>query len=478
MRHQNLLRLVKAGLGGWLIFTSFAPLNWPVPLALIGAALGIHSIQNSAERWTALTASVFSLSFFLPLLAWLSVVGTDAWIAVGLICSAWWVLAFTLSQNRSAFWLALAITAAELARDRIPWGGFGWGQAGILWVNSGYSKGILSLIGQVGATLFFWWLAATLSHWRIRRTLISVALASLVGGISLSVAAASSQPDSTELVLIQGGVDHVGLGTLGNRRAVLERHIKYTKMHLSDLETADLVVWPENASDVDPNTDQVAQRDLESLSKQISSPLWLGAVINRSDTKVANVLLRYQSGKSEEVYAKQRLVPFGEFLPLREFLSAYTDRTSLMPRDFEPGIASYDEVVNNSRIGNLICFEVADDNLAWDRSAPLDGLVVQTNNATYDASAQSEQQTLYARTRAIEMSIPVFVVSTNGQSSVINNRGEVEGSILQGETGLLKGYATTNSDWTLAARLHDSQVMAILTVGIFQLLTSRRRVRS
>lgn len=82
--------------------------------------------------------------------------------------------------------------------------------------------------------------------------------------------------------------------------------------------------------------------------------------------------------------------------------------------------------VGPARIGDVICFEVAYDEIVRD-TVNQGGrvLVVQTNNATYARSGQPEQQLAMSRLRAVEHGRAVLIAATSGISAVIAPDGSV-----------------------------------------------------
>ena len=474
-------RLALAVTAGALLAAAHST-NWQLaPLAVV-AVIAFAAAVGPNRRWNKAAGLLGGFAYFALLFPWMGIVGTDAWLALAGICAAWWGFAFSLVDSAHLWRLPTLITAAELLRDRLPWGGFGWGQLGALAIDLGPVSGWLPIVGQVALTWLLWALGPAVLI-AIRRTRLrgrtAVALAAFLAvGAASNALTGSTGDDGAAIAIVQAGVDHTGLGTLGDRRAVLERHVSLTRDHLTDLNGVDLVVWPENSSDVDPNSDSVAADWLTALDEDLTPPLLVGAVVERSASTVGNVSLLYDGNGPEEVYAKQRLVPFGEFMPLRDLITAYTERAALMPRDFEPGDRPGEVVAAGARIGVLICFEVADDNLAWDREQPVSALVVQTNNATYDGTEQSAQQLRYARVRAAELRVPVLVASTNGVSAVIAPDGSVSDSVAQGDTGVLTASVPRSTQATTAAWLHDVLVLAILLAAVLLTASQLRRRRS
>jgi apolipoprotein N-acyltransferase len=308
------------------------------------------------------------------------------------------------------------------------------------------------------------------------------ALAVLVAVIPLSVMEIERHTNQqVSIALVQGGVVHTGLGTFGPPRAVLNKHAEMTLQNQSRLGDVDLVVWPESSSDYDPLKDPASKSIITDVVKTLDKPLLLGANLELEDGRVSNSSLLWSEYGVEEVYQKQRLVPFGEFLPFRDTLVRYTDRALLMPRDFAAGGSPGSITVKNVVIDIAICFEVADDSIILNNAADAGAVIVHTNNATYQHLGQSEQQLLSAKMRALETQRPVLSVSTSGVSAVVAPNGDVEQLLTQEETGLLITKVISTSGSTFAMRVHNLAVIAIFTLGLMvvvEVLYRRRRVKS
>jgi len=132
------------------------------------------------------------------------------------------------------------------------------------------------------------------------------------------------------------------------------------------------------------------------------------------------------------IYVKRHLVPFGEYLPFRSLMSRLVGRFSLIGKDFSPGHTPGVLTVGPVRLGDVICFEVADDGVVRDT---ITGggrlLVVQTNNATYERvgdngdGGETAQQLAMSQLRAVEHGRAVIVAATSGVSAVISPDGRV-----------------------------------------------------
>jgi apolipoprotein N-acyltransferase len=147
-------------------------------------------------------------------------------------------------------------------------------------------------------------------------------------------------------------------------------------------------------------------------------------------------------------------VPFGEYIPLRSIASRISDKVDLVPRDFIGG----DEVgvldVGPVRLGDVICFEVVYDDLV--RDTVQEGgrlIVVQTNNATFGRSAQTEQQLAMSRLRAVEHGRAVVVSATSGISAVVQPDGSLSHRSQVFTRDVSVTEVTLGDTWTPATRL-------------------------
>jgi len=110
--------------------------------------------------------------------------------------------------------------------------------------------------------------------------------------------------------------------------------------------------------------------------------------------------------------------------------------------------------VGPARIGDVICFEVAYDDIVRDAvTAGGRALVVQTNNATFAGLGQPEQQVAMSRLRAVEHGRTVLVAATSGISVVIAPDGTVVSEIPEGDVGSLVERVPLRDSLTLADRL-------------------------
>src|SRR5699024_3618814 len=114
-----------------------------------------------------------------------------------------------------------------------------------------------------------------------------------------------------------------------------------------------------------------------------------------------------EDGQIPYTYAKRHPVPFGEYVPARDFFRSLTDKVDLVGRDMtggqEFGVRDMAERGDEAgRVGVLICFESACDNLTLDTVRKgAEVIVVQSNHALFGDSHEAIQQLSEARVQAV-----------------------------------------------------------------------------
>jgi apolipoprotein N-acyltransferase len=262
---------------------------------------------------------------------------------------------------------------------------------------------------------------------------------------------------------VQGGVDELGLDFNARALSVLQRHIDTTPRDIS----SDLIIWPENAVDVDPKANLQARERMKQLFNEIDVPLLVGVVEQTSGGPANSSIMYDANGNEISRYTKQDLAPFGEYIPLRriaERISPFTDQV----RDFVPGSSWVRHTINGRTFTTFICFEILDDDHVREGALGSDFLVAQTNNATFGESSQAAQQLTMTRARAAELGRDFAVVSTTGFTAHLDREGSIIDSIEQFKGGALEMSVRTHEDRTLASQL-TTLIWAIFLVLIMGL---------
>ncbi|MEW1645235.1 apolipoprotein N-acyltransferase [Streptomyces sp. NPDC091219] len=454
-RLARLVRLVPAAvaaLSGVLLYVSFPPrtLWW---LALPAFACFGWVLRGRSWKAGLGLGYLFGLGFLLPLLVWTGVeVGPGPWIALVAVEAIFVALVgagITAVSKLPAWplWAATLWIAGEAVRARVPFHGFPWGK-----IAFGQADGVFLPLAAVGGTpvLGFAVVLCGFGLYEIvrlvletrrtrvvRRSAATVALLSVavpvVGALAARGLVSDKAEDGTTTVaVIQGNVPRAGLEFNAQRRAVLDYHVKETlrlaaKVKAGKVAKPDVVLWPENSSDVDPFADAQAYTDIDEAAKAIGAPISVGGVVER-DGKLYNEQILWDPVKGPtDTYDKRQIQPFGEYLPMRSLLGAINKNwTTMVRQDFSRGTKPGVFTMNGAKIGLVTCYEAAFD---WAvRSEVTDGaqlISVPSNNATFDRSEMTYQQLAMSRVRAVEHSRTVTVPVTSGVSAIIMPDGRI-----------------------------------------------------
>jgi apolipoprotein N-acyltransferase len=331
---------------------------------------------------------------------------------------------------------AIAWVAQEAVRSRFPFGGFPWGRLAFSQADSPLLA--LAVLGGAPLVTFAVALAggmlaaAAWRHWRPAAVTPAAALvAAAVAVMLVGLAVPTRQPDgpAVTVAIVQGNVPRLGLDFNAQRLAVLDNHVTAT-LALADQVAArqrpqpDLVIWPENSSDIDPLANPDARQQISNAAAAINAPILVGGVVaapdySRDNPVSTNSVIVWNPGTGPaDRHDKQIVQPFGEYLPWRSFfshLSKYADRAGY----FIPGEGTGVVQAAGVPVGVTTCWEVIFDRAA--RESVLNGaqvLAVPTNNATFN-EAMSEQQLAFGRLRAVEHDRYAVVAGTTGISAVI-----------------------------------------------------------
>lgn len=449
-------RTLLALAGGLAMVMAF-PGYGLVPLAVLGPAALALAVRGQSTRSGLWLGLVLGLAFFVPLLSWTGIyVGPVPWLALAVFEALHVALlgaatAWTSRLRWWPLWAAALWVADEALRGRFVLGGFPWGRLGFSQTDGPLlalaAYGGVPLVSFAVALVGTLLAAAVLALTRVLRSTgperraavrpLAVALAGalavpLVGALAwlpLPGASLTEGGPTSTVAVIQGDVPRAGLDFNAQRRAVLDNHVQRT-LDLADAVRAgeqpqpDLVLWPENSSDIDPYRNVDAARQIDRAARAVQAPILVGAIVQGPGRFISNTAIVWDPEDGPgDTYVKRHPVPLGEYVPARSFFrffSTQVDRVTDQRAGDEPGLLD----VGGTTVGDLICFEVVYDGLVAD-VADAGMLVVQTNNATFGYTAESEQQLAMSRLRAVEHGRTVAVAATSGISAIVAPDGTV-----------------------------------------------------
>jgi len=366
------------------------------------------------------------------------------------------------NTKNSHLMFALSYVLTELLLRTVPFTGFGWTRLSFTQVESPLS--IIYPIGGVALIAFFLALISS------ARSIKSFVIASLFLAICWFIPANVQTTAPISIALVQGGVVNLGLDFNSKPQEVFKRHLDQSILSIKPNEV-DLVIWPENAVDVDVNTNPQVNDSIKKLSLMLNTPILVGGV-TKSIKGPRNQAILYNSDKGQ-IYTKRYLTPFGEYLPLRslaEKVSKYSNQIT----DFQAGEQNTIFNVNGSRFNTLICYELIND--VFVAEAKNDFLVIQTNNATFGDTNQLDQQLNIARVRALESARDIAYVSTTGKTSFISSQGEILSSLDKFKPATLKGKVYATEGLTFRQSFgHLVEPLAMIVLLVLVTIKVRRR---
>ncbi|MGE5694530.1 MAG: apolipoprotein N-acyltransferase [Candidatus Sericytochromatia bacterium] len=518
---ERIPKITAAIVAGLLLCVSFPPFGWWYCAILAFAVLAWVLWHESTSIVGGFGYGfLFGLSFYVPLLPWTGeLVGAVPWLAlcaVQAIYPGLFGLAAVIVRRLWGWpiWFAALWVGAEWLKCTVPFGGFPWGV-----VAFGQTTGpVLPLVRLGGvpllsfavalvgfsATAFVlevrqWW--ANRGDTPPRVVLPGVCIAVVLFGVALtwpgvrqSGTGAGDDP-TVNVAAIQGNVPRLGLDFNAQRRAVLDYHVRETLQLADDVRAGrvpqpQLVIWPENSSDIDPLRNPDAAQQISIAAEAIRAPILVGAVLqgpgySPDNPTSTNSMIVWEPGRGPgDRHDKQIVQPFGEYLPWRsvfKHLSPYAERAGY----FVP--VDGDGVVHATGIpvGVTTCWEVIFDRAA--RESVVNGaqlLAVPTNNALFGQS-MSEQQLAFAKVRAVEHDRYAVVAGTTGISAIVAPDGRELARTNFFEPAYLVKQVHLKTDVTPATRWGPvvSWVLiaiggAALVVGILHNGWFSRRLRS
>ena len=473
--------LLRAGLavgGGVLLWSAFSPRDWrwTAPLGVGLLTLLVRGRRAFAGFGYGLLAG---LGLFAPLLSWTSNVGADAWLALSLLQALFigalaTALTWLTTRRYWPVWTAAAWVVQEAVRERIPFGGFPWGRLAFSQVEGpllpyaavGGAPLVTFATALVGALTLATALYLSGARWAAAAT--TAAAAGLVLAVPVFVPSAPPATQTVSVAAVQGNVPRAGLDAFAEDRAVLDNHAAATRELAEDVAAGvrpapDLVLWPENSSDLDPYTDPAANRIIDSAVRAVGVPTLVGALVDAGPGRVANTGIVWDPKTGPgATYVKQHPVPSAEYVPYRSLLTRLDERFAMVPRDFVKGQRTGVLQVGPARLGDVICFEVAYDPLVRETVAGgAQLLVVQTNNASFGYSEETEQQLAMSRLRAVEHGRDVLVVATSGVSAAITPDGTVRQRAGLFTAATLSADVGLRDDTTVATRIGGAAEVAL-----------------
>lgn len=198
----------------------------------------------------------------------------------------------------------------------------------------------------------------------------------------------------------------------------------------------DVIVWPEAVMPVPIAHESFVQAWVEELSRKTGKPILFGSVwadTQTDDWRNGAFLADPAKGLAPEKYFKRKLVPFGEYIPIRPLLG-WLSKVAPIGGDFTAGDFATPVPVQVGRaqvpVGVLICYEDVFPSLARENvMAGAEVLAVLTNNGWFGEGGAAYQHASHSVLRAIETRRPVLRCGNSGWSGWIDEFGNIRATV-------------------------------------------------
>lgn len=457
---------------GALTTLSLAPFDY-WPLALVSIALFYISLREVTPRQAAARGWCYGFGLFASGVSWVYVSIHDFGAAppplAGLLTLGFvaglalffsllgWFWAYTLRTPGAPLRNALVFAALWLAIDALR----GWLLTGFPWLYTGYSQldGPLAGLAPLGGV---WLLSFGLA---LTAALVSEAPRLFASKAQLAVAA---------LVLVLLWASGLGLGghawtspkgapisvaaMQGNVAQSLKWDPKQLEMQLllyRDMtfrsRPVDLIVWPETAIPIlkEHAEGYLTMMGRFALDRQAAMITGVPVRQRNEDGELRYYNGLTTAGDAHGTYLKQKLVPFGEYVPLQEMLRGLIAFFDLPMSDFargEPGQALLQ--AKGYQIAPFICYEVVYPEFAASLAAQSDLLLTVSNDAWFGHSIGPLQHLQMAQMRALEAGRWMVRATNNGVTVLIDPQGQITEQIPAFKEAVLYGEVTPMQDLT------------------------------
>ncbi|MDC1435956.1 apolipoprotein N-acyltransferase [Gammaproteobacteria bacterium] len=308
-----------------------------------------------------------------------------------------------------------------------PWLYLGYGHINTLLANLAPVLGVLGISfavtlasGMLYEIFLIWrkeklWLSKQLALYEIKLLLLGISIFFLGSFTWVEEA----QNYSADIALVQANLDQ----NLKFDPAYIGEGLNLYNGLSTTLWENDIVIWPETAI---PLLYQRADAELayfDRLARENNSSLVTG-ILYREDSQIYNSMTALGNGSG--VYHKQKLVPFGEYVPFAGIMESVLQIFSLPMSSLAAG--PNDQALleaSGFSMASYICYEVVYPDFVRKQAHMADFLVTISNDTWFGSSFGPLQHLQMAAMRALENGRYMVRATSNGVTAFINEKGQI-----------------------------------------------------
>ncbi|MFM9835920.1 MAG: apolipoprotein N-acyltransferase [Methylophilaceae bacterium] len=313
-----------------------------------------------------------------------------------------------------------------------------WIFTGFPWLTLGYSQvprsplaGFMPIVGVYGVSVMTVFLAVLITAcftkphsviWK-RNALAAITLTLVAGGILKVVEWTSPIGKPFSVALVQGNIAQDIKWSPESAQGTIETYLSLTKASRAPLIILPETALPVIASQLDPSV-----KDIFSMhAKQNKGDILVGMVeYNEQTGEYFNSALNFGSAPTQ-TYRKNHLVPFGEFIPLKQVFGwIYRDWLNIPLSDLTRGGTSQPPInLGQEKLGVNICYEDVFGEEIIQNAAKATLLINISNDAWYGHSIAAYQHMQFSQARALETGRYMLRATNTGATAAIDQHGEV-----------------------------------------------------
>ena len=429
---------------GFLFTVGFAPLYWwPVSLvALAGLYLLSVEAKNGRQAFTA--GWLFGVGHHLVGLSWLPVsvytdqqsvlvsvlVGGGGLLGISFILAIYIGLTcFATYRTRAWPWLtpfafAFVWAGLEIIRGWL-FTGFPWNPAGAIWANSLYLVQSAAFVKVWGLSALVALCGALLVAWRVKiLPALGVLLVLAVFGWQRVEAYGPTAYGETRIRLVQAGYQQAHHWQPERRWQLLEQHTSLNNPYpAEEAAVPDIILWSENAISFFLEEESFIRQHI-SASLRPQQTLVAGVVRKVPGGYGNSIVALDDSVRALDVYDKHHLVPYGEYLPFRDWMPEFLQDFTHSRSDFLPGTGPMMlNIGHGIRALPLVCYEGIFPYLSSQPPEGVQVLVNLTNDVWFTNTLGPYQHYAMARLRAVETGLPLLRAANTGITAVVDGLG-------------------------------------------------------
>ncbi|MEO8695596.1 MAG: apolipoprotein N-acyltransferase [Acidimicrobiales bacterium] len=479
--------VAHAAFAGLAIAAALPPWGW-WPLAFVGLALFDRLVADQPARARFERGWLAAAFWLFPGMLWMWDLTPPGYVVAVALSSALFGAAAAAAPAGAGRRLALpgAFVLAELVRWRWPFGGVPLATLPMTQVSSPLAP-IVRTLGSLLLVAVVVAIGGAVSALGQRQWRPAAVVAALVAVCSLWAAVAPSGYvlRDIDVALVQGGGPQRTRADITENPVVLQRHLDATELIEGHV---DLVLWPENVVNPEPTPGPGQVRDsellyeddareiIDNLARELNTvflPGWFTHLDDRYNDNFTEAI--DATGTVVDVYHKVRIVPFGEYVPLRGLVEPFAG-DALPRREVLPGTGPAVLDTPLGRVGVSISWEIFFNDRA--RDAIRHGgqiLVNPTNGSSYWLTIVQTQQIASSRLRALETGRWVLQAAPTGFSALVTPSGRVIDRTGVSEQQVVQGTVELRGGKTIAVRVGDWPMFVIGFVLIAAAQLLRRR---